>query len=136
MFYKNLIFIVFSILFLTSCGQDPKSLTQTNPDMLSAQGQRGQIACSCAFHYDPVCGVNGLSYINSCIASCEGISYRSGACADGEKACNPGSGYVCGQPECFENDCATNGMPPVRVFANECIMMQSKAVFLHKGYCQ
>lgn len=132
---KNILSILV-FLTLASCGQEPRSMTQTDLQALSAQGSQSQIACSCAFHYDPVCGINGLTYVNSCIASCEGVSYRPGSCPDGEKACNPGSSYVCGQPECADGDCVNNSLPPVRVFANECTMMQSSAAFLHKGYCK
>lgn len=132
---KTFLFLI-SFLLLSSCGQEPRSMSEPDLQSLSAQGTQSQIACSCAFHYDPVCGVNGLTFINSCIASCEGVSYRPGACADGQKACNPSSGYVCGQPACADGDCVNNSLPPIRVFANECTMMQSNAAFLHRGYCQ
>ncbi len=36
--------------------------------------------CDCPDNFDPVCGVNGISYFNSCYAECEDITYSEGAC--------------------------------------------------------
>ncbi|NJN35577.1 MAG: hypothetical protein HC817_16275 [Saprospiraceae bacterium] len=37
--------------------------------------------CVCTAQYDPVCGCNNVTYGNSCIASCSGITeFKKGEC--------------------------------------------------------
>jgi hypothetical protein len=36
--------------------------------------------CICILIFDPVCGCNGVTYTNSCFASCEVRSWSEGAC--------------------------------------------------------
>lgn len=36
--------------------------------------------CICPAVYDPVCGCNGVTYSNSCFASCEVRSWTEGEC--------------------------------------------------------
>jgi len=37
-------------------------------------------ATACAQVYEPVCGENGVSYSNGCIAECSGVRYVRGSC--------------------------------------------------------
>ncbi|MGB4885218.1 MAG: Kazal-type serine protease inhibitor [Ferruginibacter sp.] len=37
--------------------------------------------CVCSMQYDPVCGCDGKTYGNACVANCEGIKfYTKGPC--------------------------------------------------------
>ena len=36
--------------------------------------------CNCDDVYEPVCGLNGVTYDNACQAECEGIQYSEGSC--------------------------------------------------------
>lgn len=57
------------LLFVMSCGKDPNCIGQIDP------------SCVCTMQYDPVCGCNGKTYGNACIAECSGItSYTQGSC--------------------------------------------------------
>ena len=39
--------------------------------------------CYCILIYDPVCGCNGVTYGNSCVAMCHGITdYKAGECKE------------------------------------------------------
>ncbi len=64
--------IIFSALFvITSCGSDnmTKSKQSTSSGLTSNGGN-----CACAATYSPVCGVNNITYDNSCIASCHNVT--------------------------------------------------------------
>ena len=139
MLRPSVLLIILSFVLL-SCGQDPQefnkpSFNEGAQSMTSSEIENG-FACSCAFQYAPVCGVNGLTYVNSCVANCLGIDYRSGECQDGQKACNPLSGYVCGQPPCDSGDDCSLSLPHARAYSNECVMMKAGGAFIHKGLCR
>ena len=49
----------------------------------SVDGSTGVITLDCSDDYEPVCGCNGITYINSCVAEADGITfYTTGSCSD------------------------------------------------------
>ncbi len=39
--------------------------------------------CDCSLAYAPVCGANGITYVNACFAACSGVTtYESGQCVE------------------------------------------------------
>lgn len=49
-----------------------------------AGGQGATPACGCVTLYDPVCGTNGVTYANSCVADCSSVKIAyQGPCVDG-----------------------------------------------------
>lgn len=60
-------------------GSNLKTLTQAEP----CKGKPIPF-CMCPHVYDPVCGCDGITYSNSCFATCAGVkSYKEGACGGG-----------------------------------------------------
>ena len=68
---KYLFVLILSLLTLTviiSCGKNDCQAEQI-PD------------CACTAEYDPVCGCDGVTYGNACVAECNSITdYREGEC--------------------------------------------------------
>jgi len=68
---SSIILIFFLIIFVAfSCNKiDSECIESIDP------------ACACTKQYNPVCGCNGITYGNSCMAECSGITdYVEGEC--------------------------------------------------------
>lgn len=104
----------------TTLSSTTSSTSSTTATTLIDQGE----GLFCIEEYDPVCGVDGRTYSNSCFASIEGvwIAYR-GECAPGKvlTSCPSVLNPVCG------SDNATYGNP--------CYALESGAEILSEGAC-
>lgn len=57
---KTFIFLITSAFMLAACNN--------------------QKECICTTDYNPVCGADGKTYANACLAECAGVSYVQGSC--------------------------------------------------------
>lgn len=118
-------------LFLYSCGQDLRSPRSRG----SQQTEFSSLTCSCSEYRDPVCGNNGVQYVtflNGCIAQCNGYDYKSGACDPNVAiTCDQSSGQVCGLPPCNKQ---TN-CPPAQIYNDNCALTNAGATQVEISQC-
>ncbi len=85
----------------------------------------------CSFTVSPVCGSNGVTYLNSCFAEAAGISvYTSGACWNpGIVVENMNPNTTC--PTAYEPVCGFNGI----IYGNACEAEAAGVVNYYTGIC-
>ncbi|MCB0521592.1 MAG: hypothetical protein H6577_07995 [Lewinellaceae bacterium] len=66
---KKILLSAFLFITIFACKKECNCTEVPNP------------ACLCDENYDPVCGCNGTTYGNACMAECNGILiYKKGEC--------------------------------------------------------
>jgi len=99
---RNLKFTFFFFtltLLLASCGADKLSPSKTATTTKSVN-TLGGAQCACNSEGPPVCGVNGITYANSCVASCHGINES----VQGNCECSVAQ-FVCADDNQTYNEC-------------------------------
>lgn len=75
---KTSLLITILLLVQMACTDEAPSIENTE---LADCVEKFRPECSCITLYDPVCGCNGVTYSNSCMAECASImEYEPGEC--------------------------------------------------------
>jgi hypothetical protein len=80
--------------------------------------------CYCHRIYRPVCGEDGTTYPNECVAQCAGVAVAAGGRCEGIEGC------VC--PQVYEPVCGVNGTE----YSNECFASCAGVLIAYEGECR
>jgi len=101
------------------------------PHALATESLSLSTESGCSFTVSPVCGSNGITYLNSCFAEAAGITvYTSGACWNpGLVVENMNPSANC--PTAYEPVCGFNGI----IYGNACEAEAAGVVSYYTGLC-
>jgi hypothetical protein len=133
-------FLFLLLFFISSCGQDLSTPRKFGTSTNNTSG----LSCSCNNIYNAVCGSDGKTYSNSCLAQCNGVTWATGQCQSNNSNntntntnCNSNSGPICGQPpfSCPQGMVCAQVMPAPVTYNNDCLRLNANAQFIQFGQC-
>ncbi|WP_127716212.1 Kazal-type serine protease inhibitor domain-containing protein [Halobacteriovorax sp. HLS] len=69
--------ILLTLLLFSACSTELSPKTKTNS---KKNAQESIDSCVCMEIYQPVCGRDGNTYSNSCVAQCKKVKFTQGEC--------------------------------------------------------